>query len=488
MSYLTVFLGSKIENRQAIMLNKTDFKNFLQCKNEFWLDHHFPVENGEPSLEYLFRREAGYEVEGLAKTLQAFVAREGVTVEFGKVFQTGSLYARADIVVTDDATGEIEINEVKSGTKAKYEYQLDLAFQCVVAEKAGYKVSRGCLIILDNTYVFDGELAVERLLTISDQTAYVEANKEAISAQIEAAGKALEEGEPAASLTGYCKANKLGCRFILKHFPGVPEYNVSHLFNAGSKKLDSLLEAEILQLADIPADFTMTDREAAIVAVERSGEPFIDRDTIKNEIDDLRFPLHFLDYESFNPAVPKFAGTRPYQQMVFQYSLHTLDSRDAEPRHSFHLSKNDGRHPAEEIVERLYEDLNGRDGTVIIWSEGFETKRNTEMGEMFPAYAAFLAGLNDNVYDLYKIFSRRLYMHPHFRGKSSIKKVLPVVTSLSYDGMDIADGLTASIKWFYAATGRGTQEERDKTFQDLEAYCFRDTEAMVEIYRHLLTL
>ncbi|MBK6588017.1 MAG: hypothetical protein IPG22_06900 [Acidobacteria bacterium] len=65
--------------------------------------------------------------------------------------------------------------------------------------------------------------------------------------------------------------------------------------------------------------------------------------------------------------------------------------------------------------------------------------------------------------------------------------MLPVITDLSYEGMDIADGLTASIKWYHAATGRGTQEERDKTFRDLETYCHRDTLAMVEIYNHLLT-
>jgi hypothetical protein len=470
------------------MLNKSNFKKFVECKNEFWLDHHFPGGKNEPSLDYLLRREAGYEVEGLARTRDAFVTRQEVTVEYGKEFQTDSLYAKADIVLTNDATGEIEIYEVKSGTKVKEEYQIDLTFQCIVAEKAGFSVKYGYLIILDNTYVFNGNLDVEMLLRISDETEYVEQNKDAVTGQIELAFAALEEAEPPASLTGYCKANKLGCRFILRHYPNIPEYNVSNLFNAGSNKLNSLLADEILNLTDIPAGFEMTAREAAIVEVERSGQPYIDRETIKGEIDGLTYPLNFLDYESFNPAVPKFADTRPYQQMVFQYSLHTMDEPDGDLRHSYHLSRNDGRHPTEEIVERLHEDLSGRTGTIIIWSEGFEKTRNTEMGEMFPDYAPFLAELNENVYDLRKIFSRRLYMHPRFRGKDSIKKVLPVITDLSYEGMGIADGLTASIKWYHAATGRGTLEDRNKTFQDLEAYCHLDTLAMVEIYRHLLTI
>ena len=110
------------------------------------------------------------------------------------------------------------------------------------------------------------------------------------------------------------------------------------------------------------------------------------------------------------------------------------------------------------------------------------------MGEMFPKYADLMVELNANVYDLRKVFSRRLYMHPDFRGRDSIKQVLPVVTNLSYEGMDIGDGLTASIKWFHMATGRGTAEEREKTYQDLCTYCHLDTLAMVRIYEHLLTI
>lgn len=470
------------------MLTKTNFRNFVDCSNEFWLNHNFPEPAGELSLNDQLRRETGYEVETLARTMSRFANGSGHTVEFGKEFKTGSLYAKADIVVTDLATGNIEIYEVKSGTKVKDEYQIDLTFQCIVASKTGTNVSRGFLITLDNSFVFDGELDPERLFRITDETEYIEANRSSIEEQIEAAITVLDSEEPAASLLDYCKGKKLECSFIRRHFPDIPEYNVSHIFNAGSKKLNSLLGESILSIPDIPADFAMTEREAARVAVERTGNTYIDRETIRGEIDGLVYPLNFLDYESFNPGVPKFLGTRPYQQMVFQYSLHTMEEPGGDVRHSFHLSRNDGRHPTEEIVERLHDDLNGQIGTIIIWSEGFEKSRNTEMGEMFPDYAPLLNEMNEKVYDLRKIFSRQLYMHPGFRGRDSIKKVLPVVTNLSYDGMEIADGLTASIKWYHAATGRGTPEEREKTFADLVAYCHLDTLAMVEIYRHLLMI
>ncbi|MBX3265486.1 MAG: DUF2779 domain-containing protein [Acidobacteria bacterium] len=472
------------------MLTKSKFKKFVECPNEFWLDHHFPEPAGKLDLNAQLRRETGYEVESLARTHPIFAARDDVKIEFGKEFQTETLYAKADVVVTVLATGDIEIYEIKSGTSAKDEYKLDLAFQFYVATQAGYVVSKACLIFLDNTYIFDGVLDTESLLCISDETEAINILNGTIRTDIETALAFRDGDEPAVTLLDYCKANKLGCRSILKQFPDIPEYNVSNIFSAGSKKLNTLLEEGILNLCDIPADFKLTDREAAIIEVERSGQPYIDRETILGELNELKFPLQFLDYESFNPGVPKFHRTRPYQQMVFQYSLHTLGSEGGELRHSFHLSRNDGRHPSKEIVERLYEDLNGNIGTVIIWSEGFEKTRNTELGVMFPEYADFLAEVNDAVYDLRKVFSRRLYLHPGFRGRDSIKKVLPVLCPHlpSYDDMDIGDGLTASIKWFHIATGRGTSEEREKTYEDLCAYCHLDTLAMVEIYRHLLSI
>ena len=465
------------------MINKSHFKKFLSCPNEYWLDHHFPADPVPMSVNGQFRREIGYEVEHHARTLPQFA---GANVSFGTEFQSADLYAKADIVITDEATGEIDIYEVKSGASAKEDYQIDLAFQCHVAAEAGFVVRRAYLITVNTAYLFDGTFDAVQLLRITDETETVNAIRATLGDQITAARDCLAGPEPEATLNDYCKASKLDCRFIVRKFPDIPEYNVSHIFNAGTAKLKKLLELGILNVCDIPTDFEMTDREAAIVEVERTGQPYIDKKSISEELEDLDYPLNFLDYETFNPAVPKFPNTRPYQQMVFQYSLHTLDKPDGELRHSYHLSRNDGRHPTEEIVERLHEDLNGRVGTIIIWSEGFEKKRNTEMGEMFPDYADFLAELNAGVYDLRKVFSQRRYMHPEFRGSSSIKNILPVLCrDLSYDGMEIGDGITASIKWYHMATGRGNENELQKLYDDLCAYCHLDTLAMVRIFEFL---
>ncbi len=471
------------------MLTKSAFRKFVECKNEFWLDTHLPERREQFSINELHGREMGYEVERLARSLRRFADLEGYKTEFGKVFETDSLYAKADIVITEPATGEIEIYEVKSGASAKKEYLDDLAFQRHVAKSAGYIVKKVFLVTVDTSYVLDGNPDAEQLLRVTDQTDAVELIEASIAEQIEAALTCLLADEPPATLVDYCKTNKLDCRFLVRKFPNIPTYNVSHIFNAGSKKLNELLLRSILKVCNIPPDFELTELEERIVAVARSGKPEIDAATIRGELDGLKYPLNFLDYETFSYAVPKFTGTSAYQQLPFQYSLHTMDEPGGEVRHSYHLSRNDGRHPAQEVVGHLYEDLGRRIGTVIVWSEGFEISRNKELGRMYPQYAEFLSEINDHIYDLRKIFSRRLYMHPEFHGRDSIKKVLPVLCpELSYEEMKIADGVTASIKWYHMATARGSQEEREQIYQNLLGYCKLDTLAMVEIYKTLKRL
>lgn len=119
------------------------------------------------------------------------------------------MFAKADIVVTDLDTGEIDIYEVKSGTKAKEDYQTDLAFQCFVAEQAGYKVRNAYLIFLDKTYVFDGRLDTERLFKISDETDNVRNLLPTISSAADAAMRQLNLPEPPVTLTTIAKTRNL---------------------------------------------------------------------------------------------------------------------------------------------------------------------------------------------------------------------------------------------------------------------------------------
>jgi hypothetical protein len=293
---------------------------------------------------------------------------------------------------------------------------------------------------------------------------------------------------PVPSLMDYCKDNKLDCRFLRVHFPGLPDYTVFDIAFLKHDKRRELLSDGILDITEVPDNFPLSKKQRVQVEAAKTGEIHIDRDEIAKRICSWEYPLQFLDYETFSYAIPQFGGVRPFQQMCFQYSLHTIPEPGAAITHSYYLSKGEDD-PPRAMATHIQQALSGGIGTVFVWYEAFEKTRNTEMGEMFPEFFDFFEEVNTKTCDLMKVFSDNLYVHPEFKGRTSIKKVLPVLCpQLSYAGLGIGDGMTATISWFRAATwGRALDDEkRRKIFDDLEKYCELDTLAMVEIFRHLV--
>ncbi|MGB4989199.1 MAG: DUF2779 domain-containing protein, partial [Pyrinomonadaceae bacterium] len=271
------------------------------------------------TLEYSHRRQEGYEVERYAKQLARFADDESRTVDFQRTFQTADLAARSDVVVTDKATGEIDIYEIKGSSKVKDEHYDDVAFQKVTAENSGSRVRRTFVVTLHNEYVREGEINVEALFDVTDVSETVDAKVAATEAAIAAAFAYLAT-EPIPSLADYCTDNKFDCRFIQLNFPDLPERDLFELWTLKHEKRRELLRAGIVDLRDIPDDFRLSDKQRRQVDLARTNAPVIDRDAIAEKMDAWEYPLHFLDYETFAYAIPQFEGVRPFQQMVFQYS------------------------------------------------------------------------------------------------------------------------------------------------------------------------
>jgi hypothetical protein len=470
------------------LLTKSRYLQFLMCPGEFWLAQHEPeLFRGEDALQYAHLREQGYAFQGFARQLEIFRPRPQISVEFERIFQSDTLYAKADAVITDLATGEISIYEIKSSASVKPEHIEDLAFQKTAAEAAGARVAALYLIIVNSAYVRNGRIDPEQLCAVADVTLQVLEREPETLGLIQAAFDYLASPAPEAVITGYC-GSKLDCTFIRHHFPELPDYTVFEIGGLKKDKRDALLDAGVIDIKQVPEDFALSDKQRRQVAAARSGQPFIDTEALKTALDTIAYPLHFLDYESFSYAIPQYSGIRPYQQMAFQYSLHTVAGPDAEVEHKFFLSDGTGDPPLE-LARSLRDSLAGGIGKVIVWSQGFEKTVNKQIGEMYPEFAAFFAEVNEKTFDLRKIFSDHHYLHPEFRGSTSIKKVIPVLAPhLSYENLAVGDGMTASITWFHMANPDMDEAERRRIYNDLCAYCHMDTWAMVEIFNFLKAL
>jgi hypothetical protein len=236
----------------------------------------------------------------------------------------------------------------------------------------------------------------------------------------------------------------------------------------------------IVDIYDVPDNFELSEKQRFQVEVAKSKETYIDKEEIEDMFDDLEYPLYFLDYETFNPAIPLFNGYSPFDHITFQYSLHVLDE-DGNLDHFeyLHTEKTD---PIPHLLDSLKEHIKD-EGSIVVWNKGFEGGRNKSMGSIYPEYRDFCEGMNDRLFDLMDVFKDNLYHDPLFKGSYSIKYVLPVlVPDLSYDDLNIRNGSMAMASWYDFVF---KDKEDENIIDDLLRYCELDTLAMVRVWEEL---
>lgn len=488
-------------------LSKSDFLKYRTCPSYFWLWKYKPVEvPDESSVEVRDNKfEQGNQVEAVARqlfptgklvdgynvTAKANTERliaDGAEILFqATVITDDNLLAMADVLEKND-DGWI-LYEVKSSSSVKKDKHIpDMAFQKIAFEKAGYVINETRIIHLNKEFVRSGDtIDPSKYFVIANVDEQVNAILPEVRDQITLAIERMNDADEPTACPCRQKSRSNHCPAFSRFNPDIPEYSVYNISRMNGKKLESLVDDGIFHTTDIPDDFPLTPNQAMQVAIDKSGQPLIDKEKIQNELSALEYPLYFIDYESVNPAIPMLDGTHPHQQVVFQDSLHILDSPDAELRHTEHLCRVSSLESLLELVKQMREDI-GDTGSVIVWNKSFEKGRNAELGELFPEFKSFLDGVNERIYDLMDVFRKNYYVDPGFHGSNSIKDVLPVLApQLSYKDLEIGKGDLASVRWYEIVTNEDPSDA-DQVFNDLLAYCKLDTLAMVEIFNVLRKL
>ncbi|MDQ5951170.1 MAG: hypothetical protein QG639_447 [Patescibacteria group bacterium] len=450
-----------------LQLSKSDYMLFLKHPAWLWIKKNDPkkippvdentqamFDSGhqfEPYAESLFPEgvSLGFsdydEYRSLPQRTQDAIKR-GDQVLFQPRFEWNEFTCICDIV-SFVSENEVDLYEIKASTKAKPEHEYDLAFQTAVLEGSGLKVRNISVIHVNNQYVRNGEIKANEITAFTDITEAVRSRGEVSKEHMAQALKVTNS-------------------------PTMPDPNPA-LAKLGSKKDWMAIYKNIAGVQD-PQPST-------------DIKPVIDHEAIQQFLGELGYPLYFLDYETMSGLIPYFDGQRPYQQVPFQYSLHVLESPEAELTQKEYLHR-DNSDPSRPLTEQLIEDIGDR-GSVLVWFEGFEKARNSELGDMLPEYKEAMEAINDRVVDLMTPFKLKWYQDERFNGSASIKQVLPVLCPhLSYKELGIQEGGSAQRLWMEAILDEKRADQKDQILEDLIEYCKLDTLAMVEIYNCLRKL
>ncbi len=399
-------------------------------------------------------------------------------------FSAGGALAFADVMLPEQKDGKQvwRMVEVKSSTSAKDYHHDDVAVQAFVAQSAGVPLESIALAHIDSSWVYPGDEDYQGLLTENDLTAEAFSRTEEVKGWItQARSIVAEPSEPVIETGDHCDT-PFECSFYdyCSRDEPKPEYPIYWLPHFSSTKTQELAMQGVDDLRNVPNDL-LNDKQQRVKDHTLANTVFFDAAGAAADLSGHNLPAYFLDFETIQFAVPIWKGTRPYQQITFQFSLHTL-SATGQLDHTAFLDLS-GNNPSEPFAHALTAAFDEQ-GPVFVYNAGFETARIRELAERYPHLSVPLLAINAHVVDLLPI-ARERYYHPSQQGSWSIKKVLPaVVPELRYDALDgVQDGGMAMDAFLEGIHPNTSAERKAQIKQQLLAYCKLDTYAMVRLWQ-----
>lgn len=498
-------------------LSKSKYTSFCQCAKQLWLNAYHPDLATVDEMTQA-RFEAGTEVGILAKGFlgpyeeatvrtadgrldyAAMLNRTQALIKAGAeniaeaAFSWEGNYCAVDIL--HRTADGYAIYEVKSstasvddeGSPAELEpYVQDIAYQRYVLTQCGIRVSGTFLMRLNKDYVRGKELDIQQLFCVTDMRQLVEEHLPLVTANIAEAKRTLaKDQEPDILLGRHCK-NPYECAFMDYCMRNVPQPSVFDLYRIRFASAAENYYQGIDTFAKT-RNIKLTDIQQMQVECTLNGKDRVDKAAVRDFLSTLHYPLYFLDFETQQMVVPEYEGSRPYQQIPFQYSLHYIEHEGGELKHKEFLGIS-GKDPRRALAEQLVKDI-PIGACTTAYNKAFECTRLKELAADFPDLADHLLDIKERIIDFLVPFQKGFYYRPAMGGSFSIKSVLPALfpddPSLDYHNLegDVHNGSEAMN--IYPKIQYMTPVDQARTRKALLEYCKLDTYAMVKVFWKLL--
>ncbi len=402
--------------------------------------------------------------------------KQGEKIIYEAAFQYNGVLAAVDILVKRN--GRWKAYEVKSSTNIKEVNILDAALQYHVITQSGIELADLFIVHLNNEYIRKKSIVLEELFSIESVKMEALEQQDFVQEKISELKTMLQlKKEPVVDIGPHC-SDPYSCDFIehcWKHIPVPSVFSISRL--RANKKFE-LYEEGILRFEDLPEDMALNEYQQVQIDSHLKKKNTIDRPSLRNYLKDLSYPLYFMDFETFQAAIPLYSKSRPYQQIPFQYSLHFKKTKNASLKHTEFLARPKGD-PRIPFIEQLLENTSSS-GRILTYNMSFEKSILNAIARDFPKYQNDIEERIDRLLDLMPPFMKGWYYTPSMNGSYSIKAVLPaLVPDLNYDTLEIGDGSSASLAFEQLIFD--VNANQDDIRQNLLAYCKMDTLAMVRL-------
>jgi predicted RecB family nuclease len=483
-------------------ISKSKFVAGVQCLKRLYWEVHAPEIVAQPDTSTEAIIEQGREVGLLARrlfpggvevasssgglddalrTTRELVANRKVPAIFEGAFEHGGVLVRVDILQRR-RDNRWRLLEVKSTADLKEYHLYDVGIQGRVVSRSGLDLASSSLMHVNRNYIFRGvSIDVRQFFRIKNLTRRIARLAPKLTSILRTELTVLAMPNTPEIAPGRQCTEPVTCEFFDRCNPPRPGDHVGYLPRIHVSALEGLREIGVDSIHDIPDDFPLNERQRRACTSVQTGEPWYSPE-LKKELESLRYPLYFMDFETVNPAIPRFAGMRPFDHIPFQWSVHVQRKPGAVPT-QYEFLATDSSDPRREFISTLCGAL-GKRGSIVVYNEGFESQRLSDLASWVPKFARQIKRIQRRLWDLLPVIRNNVY-HPAFAGSFSLKAVLPaLVPEMTYQNMAVANGQDAGLAWESMIREPLDQNERKNIHRALLDYCGLDTLALLKLTEH----
>ncbi len=404
-------------------------------------------------------------------------------VVYEAAFKYNGIMAALDILECKD--GKWYAYEVKSSFRISNTYLLDAAIQYYIITKSGVPLEDFSLVTINNEYVLQDELEISAFFRktsvmqeILERIPFIEKTIEEAIATLDS--KTIPEVPIGAHCTkpypcdfqGYCWQHLE--KDSIWYLPGISMQEKSLFYERGISTIHQIDNIEELNA-----------RQKVIIESFQQQQPHLHADQLRQFIGPVHYPLFYFDIEAFQPAVPLFKGTKPYERIPFLYSLHYKESADAPLQHFSYISPvTDDRVP---FIRQFLKDTE-KEGTILVFNTLMEKSILFRLSADFPEYKKDILQRINRILDVEIPFKELYYYHPAQQGSFSLKAIGNAVLGKDeFAASRVKDGEEAMAVYnelFYTNDKASIPEK----LEQLKTYCRTDTYVLYEIFEKLKQL
>ncbi len=487
---------------EKTVLSKSTFLRGLQCEKSLYLykNNYAQRDSLSATQEAIFSRgnavgmlahqlfPGGIDASPTAKFAYSqalekthLLIQNKIAIIYEASFQFSGVYVALDIL--EFSNDVFTAYEVKSSAKINSTNIMDAALQYFVITQSGISLADFYLVYVNTNYKRNQKINPEQFFTKKSVLKEVLALQIIISKKVEELKMVLmAEQVPEIKIGEHCHV-PYNCDFLGMCRGKIEQGSIFYLNGASKQTLYELYNLGVRKIDEMEKDFNFSQDQKIQYESAISGHPHVNRVEIKNFVDSVNYPLYFLDFEIFMPAIPMFEATSPYQHIPFLYSLHRKDSRVSNETHLYFLAES-GYDPTEDFVNQLIHDL-AVTGDILIFDATHEIKILNKAIQRFPDKKDLLEAILCRIKDISVPFQKKLFYTEEMKGSYSMKALLPAIApELNFSNLKIQNGVSA-LAAFENLNKNVDLFQAMEIRESLVEYCKMDTLGLVKIFAKL---